>query len=266
MKSVKTLILFTILGLLQSSNSYGWDSNTIFSGGSLNAAKQRAEREHKLLILEFTAKWCLPCRHMEKQVFRNKDVQSFSQQYAIIFQIDIDENKNLKEEFNIEVLPTIILMKANGVILSRREESLNAESFIAWLDKNKDVNPELDLPMTFQQSEESNLVFTLPNLDPNPIEKDIQGILAHLHKTGSTPKENNQGYCVQAGVFTVKLNAENLRSLLKLNYQEEIEIIEEHKDQTYYKVYIGRFNNRDEAEIFKQVLEKNNFKAIIRLK
>ncbi len=266
MKSLKTLILFTILGLLHSTSSFAWDSNLIFSGGSLNAAKQRAERENKLLILEFTAKWCMPCRHMEKNVFSNKDVQNFSQQYAIIYQIDIDENKNLKEEFNIEVLPTIILMQSNGTVLSRREESFNAESFMAWIEKNKDTGPRPELPMTLEQANDKNLILSIPNIDLFSIEKEIQNASVSKNKVSKDSITQNKLYSVQAGVFTLKINAENMASLLKINYQEEIEIIEETKEQTLYRVYIGRFNNKDEAEIFRQILEKNNLKALVRAK
>ncbi len=263
---MKTLILLSILGLLQSSDSIARDLNSVSFGGCLNAAKERAKRENKLLILEFSAKWCLPCRYMEKNVFQNENVQRISSQHAIIFQIDIDENKNLKEEFKIEVLPTIILMNASGEIISKREESLDAQAFLNWIETNKNLIPDSELATTTELETDEPVVVEQPILDTNEFEQGLNQKLAD-----SNPKLNDKSnnklknYHLQAGVFSSKENAENMVALLSINFQEEIKIVEETKDNNnIFKVCVGSFNNKEEAVIFQQVLDKYKFKAVIR--
>jgi thiol-disulfide isomerase/thioredoxin len=263
---MKTIILIAILNLALSAESHAWDSNSVFMGGSLNAAKERASRENKVLVLQFSAKWCLPCRYMEKNVILNPAVQKSYEPHAIIFQIDIDENKNLKEEFNIEVLPTIILMKASGEILSRREETFSAESFLSWIEKNKYSTYEADKIVTKEQVNESPVQVELPNLDTKEFEPELMQKFADANNNGANfASATKGGYHLQAGVFSNKANADNMVALLKMNFQEEIKISESiNENTTIFKVRIGNFSNKDEAQIFQQVLEKYKFKAVIR--
>ena len=263
---MKTLIFLTILGLLPGVSSYALNNNSVVSGGSLIAAKERAQRENKLLILEFTAKWCLPCWYMEKNVFSNEQVQKYSDQHAIIFPIDIDENKSLKEEYNIEVLPTMILMQASGLILSKKEESLNADAFIHWIEKNKNLNPDSEKATTAEQALDEPVTVELPNLNTKEFEPELMKQLAESNnKKEKAAAGNENNYYVQAGVFTNKANAENMVALLNMNFQEETKIVEAKLDSSnVFKVIIGNFGNKEEAIIFKQVLEKYKFKAVIR--
>jgi thiol-disulfide isomerase/thioredoxin len=265
---MKTLFLITILGLLHCTCTYAWDSNSLFFGGNLEAAKDRAKREDKLLILEFTAKWCLPCRFMEKNVFLNENVQKFSERFAIILQIDIDENKNLKEDFKIEVLPTIILMKASGEIIAKKEESLSADGFMTWLETNKDTSPDTEVATTEELTTEEPVAVQFPNLDTKDFEPELMTKMAESTAMAksiiASRKDNN--YHLQAGVFTSKENADNLVALLTMNFQEEIKIAEETTadKNKIFKVRIGNFSNKEEAIIFQQVLDKYKFKAVIR--
>lgn len=258
---MKAITLFAILVLLQSNSSFAGESNAFFMGGSLSAAKERANRENKLLILEFTAKWCLPCQYMEKNVFRNQDVQKFSEQHAIIFKVDIDEDKNLKAEFNIEALPTIIIMKASGQVLSRKEESLNAENFMRWIEKSKNEDPESSLSKV--QPEINPVQIELPNLDSQEMENALAQ--KETKATGKISAQAESNYHLQTGVFASKSNAESMAALLNTNFQQSIKIVEESNgSNSIFRVCVGSFQSKEEAEVFKQLLEQYKVKGVIR--
>jgi thioredoxin-related protein len=261
---MKILVLLSIISLSINYNAKAAASNKADFGGSLNAAKERAVRENKILVLEFTAKWCLPCRFMEKNVFKNPEVQNFSQQHAIMLQIDIDENKSLKEEFNVEVLPTIILMSSTGNILARKEESLNSESFIDWINTNKNASPYSEISITDELNNDEPVVLEVPGVQSTDLETDLLKQLTNSNESTANKNVENH-YHLQAGVFSDKENAENMIALLKMNFQQEVIITEEVKDNnTLFKVLIGNFANKEEAVKFQQILEKNNFKTLVR--
>ncbi len=263
---MKILVLLSIIGLSISYNAEATILNTADFGGSLNAAKERAVRENKILVLEFTAKWCLPCRYMEKNVFKNPEVQNFSQQHAIILQIDIDENKNLKEEFNVEVLPTIILMSSTGSIISKKEESLNSEAFMDWINTNKNATPFSQISTTDELTADEPVVIEVPGAETKDLETDLINQLNISNKSAVIKSLENH-YHLQAGVFLHKENAENMAALLKMNIQQDIRITEEVNEDhsTLYKVCIGDFANKEDATNLQKFLGKNNFKTLVRL-
>ncbi|KAA0034376.1 hypothetical protein IC582_023105 [Cucumis melo] len=86
-------------------------------------ARFEATKEtNKLMVIDFAAAWCGPCRHMEPIIkefaARFKDVE--------FVKIDVDELMDIAYEYGVEAMPTFILIK-NGKVIDkvvgdRREE------------------------------------------------------------------------------------------------------------------------------------------------
>lgn len=260
---MKTLILTILLGLLLSLSAGAINHSTTYTI-AINAAKQRAVKEKKLLVLQFTAKWCLPCRYMEKNVILNESVQKLYEQHAIVIKIDIDEDKSLKNEFNVEVLPTMILMQSTGLVLSRKEESLDAKGFIDWIEKGKmndyaSFEERLNIS-TQEQFMDEQVILDLPSVDTKDLEAAMQ-----TAPTVAIPVNRTTNYHLQAGIFSNKTNAVNMLNLLKLNFKEDASIVENYvNDEIFFKVKIGQFKTKEEAIQFQKVLIAHNFKAVIR--
>ncbi|MBK8451551.1 MAG: thioredoxin family protein [Saprospiraceae bacterium] len=264
--SIKCLLLCISLFI----QAISVNANSCLSEKSLNAAKQKAVLENKIIILEFTAKWCMPCRHMEKTVFENSAVKKFLEQHAVLYKVDIDEQKKLKEEYKIEVLPTTILMRASGKILSRKEESFNAESFIAWVEGHLELKTAKEQAAIQNKNDSMDALITLdlPLLDAEDFENQERDLNSEIpvpdSKSLNTNNSENSFY-IQAGVFSNKENAENLAINLISHFKQEIKIAEETKDnKSTFKVRIGQFESNDEAEVFLEYLLKNNFHGVVK--
>ncbi len=63
------------------------------------------------LIIDFSSEWCGPCKFISPilEKFRNKGLIS-------LIQIDIDENRELALEMNINVVPTLFFFKDGKLI------------------------------------------------------------------------------------------------------------------------------------------------------
>ncbi|XWS34935.1 hypothetical protein CRYUN_Cryun21dG0080200 [Craigia yunnanensis] len=85
----------------------------------LEASKQC----NKLLVIDFTATWCGPCKWMEPAI----------EEYATIYadvqfiKIDVDMLADVAREFNVEAMPTFVLVKKGkevGRIVGARKAEL----------------------------------------------------------------------------------------------------------------------------------------------
>lgn len=73
--------------------------------------------EGKLIIVDFYANWCIPCKEMEHKTFSNKEVQDALRNF-IPYQVDLTREpkgsiKSFVEEMGVQGIPTIIFFK-NG--------------------------------------------------------------------------------------------------------------------------------------------------------
>ncbi|KAK9104877.1 hypothetical protein Scep_021721 [Stephania cephalantha] len=61
----------------------------------------------KLLVIDFTASWCGPCKMMAP-VFAQLSTEFTDVQFV---KIDVDELKDVAQEFGVRAMPTFVLVK-----------------------------------------------------------------------------------------------------------------------------------------------------------
>ena len=95
------------------------------------AAKAKAAKEHKLLLLDFTGSdWCGWCKKLKKEVFSQKLFQKQAPKDFVLVELDfpqktkLDEkltaqNQTLAKAYAISGYPSIILADAKGIELAR---------------------------------------------------------------------------------------------------------------------------------------------------
>ena len=68
-----------------------------------NACKET----NKLMVIDFTATWCGPCKFMEPTI------KEFANRYSEVefVKIDVDKFTEVAAEFGVEAMPTFILVK-----------------------------------------------------------------------------------------------------------------------------------------------------------
>jgi thioredoxin len=87
----------------------------------------------KLVMVDFNATWCKPCKMMQPSIDRVHDERSDE---VIVYSIDVDQFPQYNEKYQIKGIPLVMLFK-NGKNLHRSEGYLEENKINELIDKNK---------------------------------------------------------------------------------------------------------------------------------
>jgi len=66
-----------------------------------------SEAKDKLVVIDFTATWCPPCRFIAP-IFAELS-KTFTN--VVFLKVDVDEQKDVAKQYNVEAMPTFIFVK-----------------------------------------------------------------------------------------------------------------------------------------------------------
>ncbi|EKD91964.1 MAG: thioredoxin [uncultured bacterium] len=87
---------------------------------------------HELLLIDFSAEWCGPCKNFAKVM------EAVSKEYPDCFfaTIDVDKEKSLAQEFVVQSVPSILIIRNRRVIFAE-SGALSANELRKLLDDAK---------------------------------------------------------------------------------------------------------------------------------
>lgn len=108
----------------------------VFSDLSLAQAQEKAKQTNKLVVADFMAEWCGPCRMMDEDTWKAPAVEKWLGANALAVQIDVDAQPALAKSLGINAMPTIIVFAPPDVSKERDREVgyKDADELIDWLD------------------------------------------------------------------------------------------------------------------------------------
>ncbi|MFL5771836.1 MAG: thioredoxin [Flavisolibacter sp.] len=94
----------------------------------MNSFKNLVE-SGKLVLADFSAEWCGPCKMMAPILKETKEAMGDK---ATIIKIDVDKNRDVAEQLNIQGVPTLIVYK-NGEIKWRQSGVVPSQTLVSIL-------------------------------------------------------------------------------------------------------------------------------------
>ncbi|KAK7362143.1 hypothetical protein VNO77_04246 [Canavalia gladiata] len=73
---------------------------------------EAVKETNKLMVIDFTATWCGPCKYMDPII------QEFAAKYTDVefIKLDVDELMGVTQEFQVQAMPTFILMRKGKIV------------------------------------------------------------------------------------------------------------------------------------------------------
>ena len=127
--------LVIALGLLLVLPTKASADGDIFADLTLEAALVKAGETDRMVVIDFFATWCGPCKMMDKETWPQEDVVAWVGKHAILIKIDVDQEEAVAKEFNVTAMPTVVFLKADKSEISRFVGGYPASEFISFANK-----------------------------------------------------------------------------------------------------------------------------------
>lgn len=99
----------------------------------LNAARQLAAQSGRLVLVHVWAPWCGPCQQMERDVLTNPTVKASLAPRFVLVKLDYDAHAAELQNFNIDLLPSDVLLTPDGRVLNKSRGKLDATTYVSRL-------------------------------------------------------------------------------------------------------------------------------------
>jgi thiol:disulfide interchange protein DsbD len=100
----------------------------------LDEALARAKREKKLVVLDFFAEWCAPCKRMEKTTFADARVAALLSR-CVVIRIDTDQHVDLAARLGVVGLPDIRFVTPDGKVVRSLRGFQDADALAGELER-----------------------------------------------------------------------------------------------------------------------------------
>ena len=235
-----------------------------FIEDDLRAAKEQAAREGKLIFLDFWASYCTPCKVMEEYTFTNPSVSAYVNSNYIPVKVDVQSfaGFELKNQFDVTMLPTIIVLNSKGEVVGKHEETMGATKFISTL-KSYD-SPQNRFKKSGASNTNYNATTGYSNAKPIAIShktntrtaaesKSVTPSVKTNFKAVSSENVGAGVFTIQAGAFFTEASGKSAAKTIKHKYGQGQRIFmsqRDEKNKMIYRILVGQFSTRQEATTF----------------
>jgi len=96
-----------------------------------------AEAQQKLVFVDIYADWCLPCKIMDKESFKDKRLGEYYNERFVSYKVDGEKDSGplIAELYDVKVYPTLLYLDVRGNLLIKKEGQANTNELYDLADK-----------------------------------------------------------------------------------------------------------------------------------
>jgi len=139
MRSLVGIACFAFLSLPQSTacSQAQEEVPPVFANLEFDKALEQNKSDGKFLVVKSTASWCAPCKLMDRTTWRDEQVVAWFTANGIAIHFDVDEQKALAKQLDIQAMPTMIAFR-KGEEFDRVVGYKDPTEFLGWLEGVKE--------------------------------------------------------------------------------------------------------------------------------
>lgn len=110
-------------------------AGTPFHDLSFQQASAQAEREKKLVFIDFFTTWCAPCKKLDATTWKDERVAKWLAEKTVALKIDAEKEAELAKRYRVEGYPTLLLLRQDGSEIDRVVGYRDAETFLSEFEQ-----------------------------------------------------------------------------------------------------------------------------------
>lgn len=169
---------------------------------SLEEARKLALATNKIIIVDFWATWCGPCKKMDKDTWSNDKVKLALEDFIFV-KIDIDREREIASKYDVSSIPNVFFLDGNGVEINSFVGYKDADEIMKDLD-NYAISTEMISLEMINQYKNPNYINSLKLLykyfdftlyADGELKNDLLKVCgAYLDKTKNYISKNEENY------------------------------------------------------------------------
>ncbi len=120
-------VLFSFSSVAETQSLVEW-------GSQLDEGLAAAQAGNRLVLVDFSADWCPPCKKMDEDVWTDASLAALVRQRVVPIRIDFDAEKKLVRRYKVGAIPTMIWADPWGNELGRQMGYVGAGTMTAVIE------------------------------------------------------------------------------------------------------------------------------------